>query len=79
MSDKDVKTFCWKPWGECNIIKTGFHLEQFFVCTTCKSEVSEGLKDLKEAAEPKKKEPEPDQDDIDYWTTGGWNPMGDDR
>ena len=39
-----IKTFCYK--SDCGpIVETGFHLEKYQICTKCKEEVSEVLKD----------------------------------
>lgn len=40
------KTYCYK--SECRIVETGFQSKEgfFYVCTTCKEEVSDHLKGL---------------------------------
>lgn len=48
---KDVKTYCYKPKSECKIIRTGFHHIQYYVCSVCKYEVSEALKESREQKE----------------------------
>ena len=36
------KTYCYK--SDCEYVKTGFHLERYFVCIVCKQEISESLR-----------------------------------
>jgi hypothetical protein len=39
------KTYCYqKPCGP--VVQTGFRLEQYYVCSHCKEEVSEALKKI---------------------------------
>lgn len=37
-----VKQYCYD--GGCDIVQTGFHLEQYFVCKKCKKEITPALK-----------------------------------
>ncbi len=43
MSDKKlkIKEYCYD--NKCNIVYTGFHLENYPVCTVCKQEVSKSI------------------------------------
>lgn len=40
-----AKNYCYKD--SCKFVQTGFHLEQYMVCTTCKDEVTQSLCDRK--------------------------------
>lgn len=53
------KSYCYK--SNCSIVITGFHLNQYFVCSHCKEEVSESLKKQVEDRESKKDEPTSDE------------------
>lgn len=64
---KDVKTFCYKPKSECKIVRAGFHLTQFWSCSTCKYEVSEALKESRE-----------EKDELNDFGLWGINLDGDD-
>jgi hypothetical protein len=45
----DPKQWCYQD--KCGpFVQTGFHLEQYLVCKTCKEEVSCALKDRREAS-----------------------------
>lgn len=37
----DKRIYCYK--SDCEIVQTGFHIQQFLVCRTCKREVAESL------------------------------------
>jgi phosphoketolase len=47
------KTYCYK--NTCKVVQTGFHLNQYYVCSECKEEVSTHLKEI---IEERKKEGE---------------------
>lgn len=45
MKQKDnpkIKTYCYK--SICQYVETGFHLEKYYVCSVCKEEISENLR-----------------------------------
>jgi predicted secreted Zn-dependent protease len=52
MGDKfKKKTYCYK--NECKVVRTGFHLENYPVCSHCKEEITESLYNIiKERNEP---------------------------
>lgn len=53
-----IKTYCYS--NNCGpIVITGFHLEQYPVCTVCHEEISENLKNSIDSRNKDKKE-EPD-------------------
>lgn len=56
VNEKGVKTYCYTH--ECELVKTGFHLEQYWVCKSCKKEVTDALK---ESIVERKKEKERDK------------------
>jgi hypothetical protein len=79
-----IKTVCYS--GTCEIVESGFHLEKYKVCRTCKLEVSAELaRRLEEKkaskAESKKIEIEDQDDYFDMYDihhgTGYFDPMGD--
>ncbi len=67
-----MKNFCYSP--SCNFVKTGFHLEQYWVCKFCKMEITDTLQKRKEEERKQEKEREEakkkntDDGDSDPWT-----------
>ena len=74
-----IKNYCYKvPCGP--VVKTGFNLEQYFVCRECKEEVTESLADrIKEKTDAKKEvvpEGNSNDDFMDMWASLGGPPGG---
>lgn len=58
-----IKAYCYKD-GCGPVVETGFHLEKYLVCTKCKEEVTENLRDtIKSRIESNSTEPSGFQDD----------------
>ena len=57
--NEKAKSYCYKT--TCEVVETGFHLEKYQVCKTCKEEVTENLKNT--INDRNKPEPEPTVED----------------
>lgn len=63
-----TKWFCYNE--NCNIVQTGFQIEQYYVCTHCKQEVDTALKEKVEAKQKQKKDREKkdlEPEQQDFW------------
>jgi len=70
-----AKNYCYRD--VCNFVQTGFHLEQYMVCTKCKEEVTEALctrkREEQEAErkrlerEKRRREQDEEDDQKDLW------------
>lgn len=50
----DLKNYCYK--ADCDIVLTGFNIEQYYVFRQCKVEVTESLKKQKAKSKPEVEE-----------------------
>ena len=79
-----VKTYCYK--SNCGpIVRTGFQHDFYNVCSSCKEEVCDRIKDAYEEKQKKKDETDKDSNTIDdddfiqFWAMNNnyTDPMGD--
>lgn len=65
------KAFCYSP--KCDFVKTGFNIEQYWVCRFCKVEVDEVLLERKKEERRKEQEKkesikQDEEEQQDLWT-----------
>lgn len=65
MNDEAKKHYCYSD--DCEIILTGFQIDQYWVCKKCKFEITEGLKQKIETRQKKGYEPI-SLDEYDDWS-----------
>lgn len=65
MSNPDIKNYCHRAPDECNIVTTGAVQSIWFVCRTCKCEVSETMKNRLDAKDSVSTADE--TDDLSFW------------
>ena len=59
------KTYCYLD--KCTVVRTGFHLENYPVCTICKQEITEDLADIiKNKQNKKNTATKKEEDDWEY-------------